>query len=106
MFFDPLSPFSLTLQAARIGVEAHTVIALRLAGMAGLWGTPNSEVVRMIAEKPQATAEAVEAATRAVLRGEGADKALQAGMSEIGRYTSSNLARLSEMGPAFAPGRG
>lgn len=100
MFMDPMSPFYLAMDAARIGLEAQTVIALRLAGMAGLWDTPASEMTRMMTEKPRAAAEAVEAATRAVLRGSTADEAMRAGLAEIGRHTSGNVQRLTKMGPA------
>lgn len=100
MFFDPLTPISIALQATRIGIEAQTVIAMRLAGMAGLWDTPPSEVTRMVVEKAEAAIEALEASAWAALEGKAPDAVLAAGMTEIGRYTSRNLTRLSSMGPA------
>ncbi|WP_156894309.1 hypothetical protein [Rhodobacter xanthinilyticus] len=101
MLVDPLAPLSLTLEVARIGMEAQAVIAMRLAGMAGFWETPPSEFVRMVAEKPQAAVEAVEAATLAAIRGGSADEVMHAGLREIGRHTAGNFARLSQMGPSF-----
>ena len=103
MDYQPISPVSLALQATRIGFEAQSVIAMRLAGMAGLWATPPSEFTLMIAEKAQAVVEAAEAATVAALSGRGPDAMLEASMVEIGRHTSGNLERLSRMGPAWGP---
>lgn len=99
MLFNPVSSFSIALQAARIGFEAQTVIAMRLAGMVGLWGTPSSEMTRMVVEKAEAAAEAMEASAWAMMSGKTPDKVLTAGMTEIGRYTSRNVKRLSRMGP-------
>ena len=39
----------------------------------------------------------------AALEGKAPDAVLAAGMTEIGRYTSRNLTRLSSMGPAKGP---
>lgn len=101
MFFTLTAPLSLALEATRIGIEAQTVIALRLAGMAGLWDTPASEMTRMVVEKAEAALGALEASTRAALHGDSPEEVLQAGMTEIGRYTSDNLERLSRLGPAL-----
>jgi len=103
MDYEPISPVALALQATRIGFEAQSVIAMRLAGMAGLWATPPSEFALMVAEKAQAALEAAEAAVVAALRGQGPDAMLEASMVEIGRHTSGNLERLSRMGPAWGP---
>ncbi|MDD8021617.1 MAG: hypothetical protein PHX82_00710 [Paracoccaceae bacterium] len=99
MFMNPLAPWLLSFEATRIGMEAQAVIALRVAGMAGLWDTSPEEMTRMVSEKPQAVVEAIQAATHAALSGHSADKVMQAGMREIGRHTSGNVKRLSEMGP-------
>ncbi|MFT3688153.1 antibiotic ABC transporter [Paenirhodobacter sp.] len=99
MLFDPVTPISIALQAARIGFEAQTVIAMRMAGMVGLWETPSSEMTRMVVEKAEAAVEAMEASAWAMMAGKTPDKVLKAGMTEIGRYTSRNMTRLSRMGP-------
>ncbi|MBC7146965.1 MAG: hypothetical protein H5U24_16415 [Thioclava marina] len=99
---DPLSLVRIGFEAARIGVEAQAVIAMRLAGMAGLWDVPMHETFQMLHEKPVAVAEATEAAAWAILKGHSADRAISASMSEIGRHTSANLARLSRRGPSWA----
>jgi hypothetical protein len=103
MFMNPLAPWLLSLEATRIGMEAQAVIALRVAGMAGLWDTSPEEMTRMVSEKPQAVAQAIQAAAHAVLSGHSADKVMHAGMREIGRHTANNVARLSKMGPAKHP---
>ncbi|HEY0212403.1 MAG TPA: antifreeze protein [Paenirhodobacter sp.] len=100
MFYDPFSPFKIALQATRIGIEAQAVVTMRLAGMAGLWDTPSSEMTRMVVEKAEAVTQAMRASTQAAIRGAAPDQVLQAGMAQIGQYTTRNLARLSQMGPA------
>lgn len=107
MIDDPFLPLILGFQVARIGVEAQSVIAMRLAGMAGLWDTPPGEMSRMVTEKAQAAFQAGEAATRATLAGQGPVRAFQAGMEQIGRHTASNVQRLGRRGPlVFHPMRG
>jgi len=107
MIDDPFLPLVLGFQVARIGVEAQSVIAMRLAGMAGLWDTPPGEMSRMVTEKAQAAFQASEAATRATLAGQGPVRAFQAGMQEIGRHTAANVQRLGRRGPlTFHPMRG
>ncbi|RWR10139.1 hypothetical protein [Paenirhodobacter populi] len=103
MFFDPFAPMRLTFQATRIGMEAQAVVAMRLAGMAGLWATPPSEMTRMVIEKAEAAIEAMQASTHAAMKGAAPDQVLRAGMTQIGRHTAGNLTRLSRMGPARAP---
>lgn len=103
MMMDPLAPWRLSLQAAQIGVEAHSIIAMRLAGMAGFWATPPEELTRMVSEKAIAAIEVAEATTRAAIAGESADRVMEAGLRQIGRHTARNMRRLSKMGPAMGP---
>lgn len=106
MIEDPFLPMILGFQVARIGLESQTVIAMRLAGMAGLWNTPPGEMGRMVAEKAQAALEASHAAARATIAGEGPIRAFQAGVEQIGRHTAANVKRLGHHGPALPPGFG
>lgn len=101
MIDDPFLPLVLGFQVARIGLEAQSVIAMRVAGMAGLWNTPPGEMNRMVAEKAYAAIEATTAATQATLQGHGPIRAFQAGVAEIGRHTSANVKRLGHHGPAI-----
>ncbi len=103
MVFDLMAPLRLTLQATQIGVEAQSVIAMRLAGMAGFWATPPEEMTRMVSEKAMAAVQVAEATTLAAIAGHSADRVMEAGMNEIGRYTASNVRRLSRMGPTMGP---
>ncbi|MCB1399587.1 MAG: antifreeze protein [Rhodobacteraceae bacterium] len=100
MSFDPFAQWRLSMELTRIGIASQTVIALRLAGMMGLWATQPSEVSRMIAEKPRVAAQSVAAATRAALAGEDAHKVMHAGLAPIRRRATANAARLTKLGPA------
>jgi len=63
----PLTPhgyWRIVLQASQILTESHTVIALRLSGMAGLWPMAEVENQRMISEKLTAATQATHAAIR------------------------------------------
>jgi len=103
MIFDPMAPLRLAMQATQIGVEAQSVIAMRLAGMAGFWATPPEEMTRMISEKAIAALQVAEATTLAAFSGESADRVMEAGLEQIGQHTSSNVRRLSQMGPTMGP---
>lgn len=103
MFDEAFLPILLAAQATRIGLEAQTVIAMRLAGMAGLWDSPADEMHRMVAEKAVAVVEAGNAATQTALSGGSPARAIQAGMSAIGKHTSDNVERLGRRGPAWSP---
>mgnify|MGYP006196103755 CR=1 FL=1 len=68
----PLTPhgyWRIVLQASQILTESHTVIALRLSGMAGLWPMGQAEADRMVAEKLKAGFDSVEAVLRSGLAG-------------------------------------
>lgn len=101
MIDNPLLPVMLGFQVARIGLEAQSVIAMRLAGMAGLWNTPPGEMNRMVSEKAFAAIEATSAAAQATLAGQGPIRAFQAGVEEIGRHTAANVKRLGQHGSVF-----
>lgn len=103
MIFDPMAPWRLTLQATQIGVEAQSVIAMRLAGMVGFWATPPEEMSRMVSEKAIAAIEVAQATTRAAIAGHSADRVVEAGLRQIGRHTARNVRRLTKMGPAMGP---
>lgn len=97
--FNPFTPWTLGMQIAKIGIEAQAVIALRMAGMMGLWDTHPSEVHRMVAEKQRAAVASVGAASRAVMAGKSPEAVLSAGLKPIGRRTASNARRLARLGP-------
>lgn len=98
---DPLSFLRIGFEAARIGVEAQAVISMRVAGMMGLWDVSPLESFQMMQEKPVAIAAAAEAAAFALMRGQTADRAISASMTQIGNHTSANMIRLSRRGPSW-----
>ncbi|OCX65939.1 hypothetical protein BFP70_07375 [Thioclava sp. SK-1] len=103
MFIDPMSSIELSMDAARVSFAAQGVIAMRLAGMAGLWHAAPDEMLRMVQEKQQAVMEMTEAATNAMLSGQSPDRIMQAGLAEVDRHTSGNLRRLTALGPNLGP---
>ncbi|WP_141536207.1 hypothetical protein [Thioclava sp. ES.031] len=98
---DPLSFMRIGFEAARIGLEAQAVISMRVAGMMGLWDVSPLESLQMVQEKPVAVAAAAEAAAFALLRGQTADRAISASITQIGNHTSANMTRLSRRGPSW-----
>lgn len=97
MPIDIFAPWRLAAELARIGLDSQTVIALRTAGMLGLWPTDQSEMGRMVAEKPRVAAQSVHAAARAAIGGAAPDAVLSAALRPIQRRTASNLRRLSKL---------
>ncbi|MBN2739997.1 MAG: antifreeze protein [Rhodobacteraceae bacterium] len=98
---DPLQAIRIGFDAAKIGFEAQSVIAMRLAGIAGFWNVPENENVRMVQEKPMAVLEAGQAAFDALMKGHSPDRVVSESMARIGNHTQANMARLSKCGPSW-----
>jgi hypothetical protein len=97
----PLTPhgyWRIVLQASQIVTESHTVIALRLSGMAGLWPMAGAENQRMISEKLTAATQATQAAMRAGAGAAGGSlsEIAIAAMKPVGRRTRANAKRLTK----------
>ena len=95
----PLTPhgyWRIVLQASQILTESHTVIALRLSGMAGLWPMAEVENQRMISEKLTAATQATHAAMRAGAAGGSLSEIAIAAMKPVGRRTRANAKRLTK----------
>jgi hypothetical protein len=75
-------------------VEAQTVIALRMAGLAGLWTLAPGETARMVTEKQAAFAEAAGAVALAAMTGARPERLLDAAVGPLGRRTRANARRL------------
>lgn len=75
--------------------EAQIVIALRMAGVAGLWTLAPGETARMVSEKQQAFAEAARDMTAAALQGQHPERILDAAIRPVGRRTRANARRLA-----------
>jgi len=82
----------------RLGIETHSVVTLRMLGMAGVWNTPFDESWRMVAEKPEAFIEAGRDGMIAAMSGAGPDKVLEASIRPLSRKTRANRKRLSRRG--------
>lgn len=98
---NPTIPLA-TIQAGfagwRMMVEAQTVVAYRMMGMAGIWATDSSENSLMISEKGPALWSAQVAAANAMLRGARPDEVYSAWVKPIGRATRANASRLAKRG--------
>lgn len=95
------APWYLGVEMMQMAAEAQAVIAMRTAGMMGLWATKPSEMDRMVAEKTAAITDAMQAAQRAALAGESPADVMRAGLKPIGRKTAANAKRLGKLGPAM-----
>ena len=95
----PLTPhgyWRIVLQASQILTESHTVIALRLSGMAGLWPMAEVENQRMISEKLTAATQATQAAIRTGAARGSLSEIAMAAMKPVGRRTKANAKRLTK----------
>lgn len=90
-----MNPVALMTEMARIGWESQMVIAMRMAGLVGLWPTGQGESHRMVAEKQSAAQASMRAAIRAAAKGATPDQVMSAALKPIGRRTHSNARRLS-----------
>ena len=89
----------LGMKTSFMALEAQSVIAMRLMGMAGMWRVSPSENSRMVTEKTRAATQGAMAATRAALNGQNAAKVANAAISPSARRTKSNVKRLAHKGP-------
>lgn len=78
-------------------VEARQVIALRMAGMAGVWSIGPDESRRMVDEKVAALTESVKAAFAAGAAGTSAAAVAMPGIRPLRRRTKANARHLTKM---------
>lgn len=97
MYPHPLALARLGFDTGRMLMQAQTVIALRMMGMAGLTRRAPGEDMRMITEKMQAAQASMAAAMVAGLRGGDATRIAQAALRPVGRATSANVRRLTRL---------
>ncbi len=95
MFSGMMAPMALSLSMVQLSLDAQKVIALRTAGMMGLWKMPKAETVRMVSEKQQAAALAARAFSLAMARGESPDRVIEAALKPIQRKARANARRLT-----------
>jgi hypothetical protein len=89
--FDFMRPM---IEASRMMVEAQQVIALRMAGMAGVWSMGPAENQRMVEEKVAAMTESAMAAMAAGLSGKSPAAVAMAAIRPVRRRTRANASRL------------
>jgi hypothetical protein len=95
MRFPALHEFFVpAVEAGLMVAEAQAVIAMRLAGMAGLWPVAPQEGLLMLAEKVAAGQDATMAALGAGLRGASAPEVALAAMQPYRQRTQANARRL------------
>lgn len=91
----PFAYWALGVRTAQMLVEANTVIAFRVMGMAGGWPVSPTEGARMVFEKGPAFLRAYGDAATAAMKGKRPDEIATAALRPIGRKTRSNAKRLS-----------
>ncbi|WP_022703311.1 hypothetical protein [Pseudorhodobacter ferrugineus] len=79
-------------------VEAHSVINMRVMGMAGLWSVGPGENNRMVSEKLEAMVKATTDAGNVTLRGGSPDEIAAAAIAPMRNATRSNSKRLTKRG--------
>jgi len=95
---NPFDYMRLGFDMTRLGIETHSVIALRMLGMAGVWDTPFDENYRMVAEKHGAFLLAGSAVIDGARQGQHPLSLARAAMEPLDQATSQNRQRLSERG--------
>ena len=91
---SPLALLQLQMNLASLALEAQTVIALRLMGLAGAIPSKPGEWNRMVGEKPAAFAESWMRAAEATVAGKTADAIMAAATKPLQRKVSANRRRL------------
>ncbi len=89
----------LSMQITMMTIEAQSVVAMRLMGMAGGWNTTPGENKRMVREKSTAAIASGVAAGAAMLAGKSPAGIGLAATKPFRQKTRANAARLTKRGP-------
>ncbi|SEN56946.1 hypothetical protein SAMN05216227_101754 [Pseudorhodobacter antarcticus] len=92
------NPMTNALQLSMMMIEAQSVIAMRMMGMAGLWKVSPTENDRMVTEKMDAMVESAAAVGRVTLQGGSADEITAAAIAPMRNATRLNKRRLKKSG--------
>lgn len=92
---DPMAWMRLYMDMWRIALESQQIIAIRMAGMAGLWPSNPAERSTMVTEKIRAAQNAAFAMTRAAMTGASPVVTASRGLKPYGRRTRANSRRLT-----------
>ena len=93
--FDPFAAWQSGLRAWMFTWDVHTVMALRLTGLAGWHSLPRGEAVRMTAEKTPAFAKALTEWQRAAWAGGDWQQQSDAFTRPLSRKARANRHRLT-----------
>jgi hypothetical protein len=88
--------FTLSFQAARVGWEMQSVMALRLLRLMGGGASAQSEARRMVSDKMAALAEAQTSATTVAAKGGNGPKVAKTVLNVYGKRVRANKRRLSK----------
>ncbi len=97
--FSPVDLMRLSLNTATMLMQAQSVIAMRMMGMAAVWTVSPSENTRMVSEKMRAGIKAGAAAHRSAMQGGSATDIAEAALAPVKRATAANARRLTRSGP-------
>tara|TARA_R110002124_G_scaffold100107_4_gene246570 strand:- start:2126 stop:2446 length:321 start_codon:yes stop_codon:yes gene_type:complete len=92
---NPADAWKLGFDSWRMISEAQYVVALRVAGMSGLWRMQPSETTRMVSEKNAAFTQSATKALMAASSGARPDQILAAALGPVSKKTAGNAKRLS-----------
>ncbi|RMA42072.1 antifreeze protein [Rhodophyticola porphyridii] len=96
---SPFDYWRTGFELAQLGVEASSVVWMRMMGLAGVWNTPFDESWRMMREKPGAFVEATGRGVEAMLRGQPPASVVSATVAPLNRHAATNRRRLARRGP-------
>ncbi|MCL4065285.1 hypothetical protein M3484_01680 [Pseudomonas sp. GX19020] len=85
----------LGLRSSVMMAEAQAVIAMRMAGMMGMWPVSPGENARMVSEKLAALQEAQIAVMKAAMKGASPATMAEAALRPVRRRTKANAERLA-----------
>nr|WP_306266642.1 hypothetical protein [Pararhizobium sp. IMCC3301] len=92
---NPADAWKLGFDSWRMISEAQYVVALRLAGMSGLWHMQPNETARMVSEKNAAFTQSAAKALIAASSGARPDQIAAAALAPVRKKTASNVKRLT-----------
>lgn len=94
-----MGPAMLAVETSKMLLDAQAVVAMRTAGMVGLWKTTPGETERMVSEKGNAAMQSAMAAQRAMMSGAAPHEVMRASLDPIRKKAGSNARRLAKRGP-------
>lgn len=99
ILMTPKQAIRLGKQSTLMMAEAHRVIVMRVAGMAGVWNVIPSEHSRMVHEKSAIAVASATAMARAIASGASPATVALAGLKPVRAKTKANASRLAKRGP-------